>query len=206
MSVSGQWNSGASGGSGPITGQTSAAAACGVAARTGYNDITAVPLPTYSCPPGSEAFLGNNGFYTGVPGDPGLYTVEQDSNGTVTINHIQVLSSSGPATGWELVTGDAESTDTSESVQWTSDQKLSLIPNTADSPIGNSCMSTGQYAPPSYNPNYLTGVGTKTVNCSASASADKTGTTMLEATMPQQLTVVLNGGGLQAMFLGVLLP
>ena len=68
MSVSGQWNPG-SGNSGSISGQTTPAAGCGVVARTqNENDIRgAVPLPTYLCPPSSEAFLGNNGFYTGVP-------------------------------------------------------------------------------------------------------------------------------------------
>jgi hypothetical protein len=180
------------------------------------DDITAVPLPTYAAPPTSEAFLGNNGFYTGVPGNPALYTVENGSAAIVTITNIQVLSANNQvATNWELVTGDAESTDTSESITWSthgsptsSDKNLSLIWNTPNSPVGNACNSTGQYAPPAYNAtlNGLTGVGTPTVTCSASASTDKTGTPMLQATTPKQLTVTLNAGGLQAMFLGVLLP
>lgn len=195
-----------------ITGPTSAGAACGVAARSGYDDITAVPLPTYSCPPGSEAFLGNNGFYTGVPGDPALYTVDQGSTATVDITNIVLLSSNGVATGWQLATGDAESTDATESITWTSDQKLSLIPNSTTSPVGNACMSTGTYAPPSYNPNTpgagggLSGVGTTTVECSASAGYDKTGTAMLAASTPSSLMVTMVGQGLQAMFMGVLLP
>ena len=175
--------------------------------RVGYDDIAAVPLPTYASPPTSEAFLGNNGFYTGVPGNAGLYTIDQGSTATVNITNIQVLNSNGvAATSWELVTGDAESTDTSESITWTSNQNLSLLPNSPNSPIGNACDSTGQYAPPAYNPNALTGVGTTTVTCNATASRDHTGTTMLEATTPSSLTVTLNGTGLQAMFLGVLLP
>jgi len=175
--------------------------------RVGYDDIAAVPLPTYASPPTSEAFLGNNGFYTGVPGNAGLYTINQGSTATVNITNIQVLNSNGvAATSWELVTGDAESTDTSESITWTSNQNLSLLPNSPNSPIGNACDSTGQYAPPAYNPNALTGVGTKTVACNATASRDHTGTTMLEATTPSSLTVTLNGTGLQAMFLGVLVP
>ena len=175
--------------------------------RTGYDDIAAVPLPTYASPPTSEAFLGNNGFYTGVPGDAALYTIDQGSTATVNITNIQVLNSNGAAaTTWEMVTGDAESTDQSESITWTSDQNLSLLPNSPSSPIGNACGSTGQYAPPAYNPNGLTGVGTKTVTCSATVSQDHTGTTMLEATTPTKLSVTLNGTGLQAMFFGVLLP
>ncbi len=202
MSVTGSLNGN------PITGQSSAPAACGVLARTGWNDISAVALPTYACPPGSEAFLGNNGFYTGVPGLPALYTVAQGSVATVTINHIQVLNSNGAAaSNWELVTGDAESTDQSESITWTSDQKLSLLPNSPNSPIGNACDSTGQYAPPAYNSvTGLTGVNTTSVTCNATTSRDHTGTTMLQATTPTSLTVTLTGTGLQAMFLGVLLP
>ena len=106
---------------------------CGVAPRSGYNDLTAVPLPTYSCPPGSEAYLGNNGFYTGVPGDPALYEVDEGSTATVTINRIELLSSNGEtATNWELVTGDAESTDDGESITWTSNEDLSLLHNSPD--------------------------------------------------------------------------
>ena len=95
-----------------ITGQNMAPVACGVAARSGYYDITASPLPTYACPPSSEAFLGNNGFYTGVPNDPALYEVDQGSTATINITNITLLSSNGDvASNWDLVTGDAESTD-----------------------------------------------------------------------------------------------
>ena len=80
-------------------------AACGVAARSGYNDITAVPLPTYACPPGSEAFLGNNGFYTGVPGNPALYTVRQGRSATV-IDHQHPSVELQWCRGDELAAGD----------------------------------------------------------------------------------------------------
>ena len=195
-----------------------------MAPRSGYNDLTAVPLPTYSCPPGSEAYLGNNGFYTGVPGDPALYEVDESSTATVTINRIELLSSSGAtATNWELVTGDAESTDDGESITWTSNEDLNLLYNSANfpqilpvSPVGNACMSFGPstVSPPNYNTTYLTGVGTTTVECSSPTTyegapyggVDHTGTAMLEAKTPNSLTVTMVGTGLQAMFLGVLLP
>ncbi|HXY27048.1 MAG TPA: CshA/CshB family fibrillar adhesin-related protein [Acidimicrobiales bacterium] len=186
----------------PITGPVSAPAACGVLARSGYYDITASPLPTYSCPPGSEAFLGNNGFYTGVSGNPALYTVEQGSTAVVSITNIALQTSQGiPATNWELVTGDAESTDANESITWTSDKALQLLPNSANSPVGNACDSTA----PGYNSQYLTGLGTTTVECSSPTSADHTGAVMLEALTPSSLTVTLVGTGLQGVFLGVLL-
>jgi hypothetical protein len=204
------------------SGPTSAPAACGVAARSGYNDITAVPLPTYTCPgangQGSEAFLGNNGFYTGVPGDPALYTVAQGSQAVISITNILLLSSNGtPATGWQLVTGDAESTDgTSEWIIWQSNKALNLLANSSNSPIGNACGSSGQYAPPSYNSQPDNGAGGLsftngglTVECTnptGTQGVNHTGTAMLTATTPSSLTVTLHGSGLQAMFLGVILP
>jgi len=201
LSVSAQWNP-TSGNSGAISGQTTPSPGCGVAARTqNENDISAVPLPTYVCPPTSEAFLGNNGFYTGVPGAPALYTVQNNSTAIVSITQIQVKNANVAASNWSIVTGDAESTDTSESITWTSDQNLSLLPNTTNSPVGNACQST----PPTINTTYLTGVGKTTVECSSTISEDHTGTVMLQAATPNSLTVTLDGGGLQAMFFGVLL-
>jgi len=167
-------------------------------------------IPTYYSPPTSEAFLGNNGFYTGIPGNPALYQNESGTT-TVTIINIQVLDSEGnPASGWELATGDAESTDAGESLAWTagwsssspvptSQQVLNLLPNSSTSQIGNAC------ADPT-SPDGLTGVGTQTVECAASISSDKTGTVMLEASAPASLTATMVGTGLQAIFLGLLLP
>ena len=170
----------------------------------GFNGVTAVPLPTYFAPPTSEAFLGNNGFYTGVPGDPALYTAFQGSTSTVTITSIKLLDSNGnPSTGWDLVTGDAESTDQGESLTWTSDQPLSLLPNSQGSSYGNACA-----APTLANPFAvdLTVLPSTSVKCDATVNSDKSGTVMLEAPAPTKLTVTMVGAGLQAMFLGVLLP
>ena len=203
----------------PISGTTSSpTGACGVAPGSGEYDLTATSFPTYTCPSppggtpgsGSESFLGNNGFYTGVYGDPALYTQQEGSTAVVTITNIELLNSNGsPATKWQLVTGDAESTDGSESIIWQSNQPLGLLANSANSPIGNACGSSGAYAPPSYNSTStgLSGVNTTTVKCTNASSngVNHTGTPMLEATNPTSLTVTLNGSGLQAMFLGVIL-
>jgi prepilin-type N-terminal cleavage/methylation domain-containing protein len=195
-----------------ITGKNMAPVACGVAARSGYYDITASPLPTYACPPSSEAFLGNNGFYTGVPNDPALYEVDQGSTATINITNITLLSSNGDvASNWDLVTGDAESTDPGESITWSTDNTLvpfTLIPNSVNSngvvtsDVGNACNSV----PPAFDATHLTGIGTDTVECTTANSTDKTGTPMIEALEPGSLTVTLVGTGLQAMFMAILLP
>jgi hypothetical protein len=162
--------------------------------------VAPCPIPTYFAAPTSEAFLGNNGFYTGIPGNPALYENAEGSTALVTITNIKLLDPNGnPATGWELVTGDAESTDAGESLTWTSDQLLNLLWNSPTSAYGNACAAPqpGQG---------LSGVGTAKVICMSTVSSDKTGTVMLEAAAPSTLTVQLDGTGLEAMFMGVLLP
>ncbi len=192
-------------------------------------------IPTYYSPQGddSEAFLGNNGFYTGIPGDPALY---QTSGGvtTVYITKIQVLDAAGePATGWTLVTGDAESTDSGEWMAFQSNLNWSVLPNNGDSDLwGNACYDTNyggtsgalQYtgplpasdatvasdtAPLTVNgTTFATGVSS--ILCASSVQLNKTGTMMLQAQEPtgssaaQSLTVSMRGAGLEAMFLGVL--
>ena len=93
-----------------------------------------------------------------------------------------------PVTGYSFVGADAESTDASESITWTSDQVLNLISN-----IGNACNSGA----------LLTGVGTTTVKCSAAVSSTEAGTAMLAAN-PSTFTQVMVGQGLQAVAFGVL--
>jgi hypothetical protein len=188
----------------PITGPVAAPVAHGTIHGTtttgGFNGVSAVSIPTYTDPPTSEAFLGNNGFYTGVPGNPALYSEVEGSTTTIQVIDIQVLDAVGnPATGWGLVTGDAESTDAGESMTWTSDKPLSLIPNNPTSAIGNACAAP-------VSPDGLTGVGTTTVECAATVNSDKTGTVMLQAPTPTTLTVTMVGTGLEAVFLGLLLP
>jgi len=122
------------------------------------------PIPTYyEQQYDSEAFLGNNGFYTGVPGNPAIYehtcsssNVSPSSNNnvctsggqatltTVYITDFQVFDAAGQAaTGWTLVTGDAESTDTNEWMDFTSATSgitWSILPNNgASDPYGNAC-------------------------------------------------------------------
>jgi hypothetical protein len=166
--------------------------------------VTPSPFPTYFAPPTSEAFLGNNGFYTGVAGKPAIYQTVQGGLTLVMFNNIQVLDANGnAATGWQLVTGDAESTDTGESLTFLSSQPLNLLPNSPTSTIGNACAAPTVQNPSAIN---LTGVGTTIVVCGATVSSDKTGTVMLESAAPTSMDVQLQGGGLQGTFLGMLLP
>jgi hypothetical protein len=165
-------------------------------------------LPTYP-----EAFLGNvdsiNGvntpFYTGVSGDPALYQRTLGATDKVTFSNISLLSPTDVlATGWEVVSADAESTDVGESLTWTSNVNEYVIPNgqSVDSPtdpVGNACQAGAG----------LTGSGTTTVECAGgtgteTTSGTKNGTTMVEAETPNWMTCVMVGSGLQAITFGLL--
>ena len=57
---------------------------------------------------------------TGIPGNPALYQTANVGYTVVTFSNIKVTNAVGePATGWTLVTGDAESTDAKEWMNFT---------------------------------------------------------------------------------------
>jgi prepilin-type N-terminal cleavage/methylation domain-containing protein len=167
--------------------------------------VVATSIPTYFNPPYGGAFLGINGFYTGIPGNPALYQIYEGSQGqpttVVNITNIQVLDArNNPAVGWQLVTGDAESTDAGESMTWNSSVILNQLPYNS---IGNACNN-----PDVQSGKTFTGVGTTTVVCaepSDAPSSQKTGTVMLESLSPSSVTITMVGAGKEAMFLGLLL-
>ena len=117
-------------------------------------------IPTYYDPGGtddSEAYLGNNGFYTGIPGAPALSQRPQTdppstinfagapspATTVVTFTNIEVTNAVGDRqSGWTLVTGDAESTDTNGWLEFqnnTPGVTWSILPNSSTSFWGNSC-------------------------------------------------------------------
>jgi prepilin-type N-terminal cleavage/methylation domain-containing protein len=135
---------------------------------TPYNEMSPYYIPTYYNPGAngfnSEAYLGNNGFFTGIPGKPALYqcntadapNIPTGCNGngatnTVTITNITVTNSVGvTATGWTLVTGDAESTDANEWMVFTTSLSSGWddLPNNGYSDLwGDAC-----YDGPTTNP------------------------------------------------------
>jgi len=136
------------------------------------NSTTAEPqgIPTYDDVTqggNSQPYLGNNGFYQGVQGEPAISQRPQPTdvcgtNGqpactfaganaaltTLTFTGIQVTNASGqPATNWTLVTGDAESTDSGEwnvysNTTTPSPVTWQILPNSTTSFFGNSCYDT----------------------------------------------------------------
>jgi hypothetical protein len=96
---------------------------------------------------------------------------------------------------------------------------FTLLPNSSSSAFGNSCHA------PYYPSNagwdnfrfsgaahadvftgVVSGTNTNTVQCFGTIDSDKTGTVMLAAPTPANITVFMQGAGLEAMFVGLQLP
>ncbi len=152
--------------------------------------ISGGPVAATSFPTFVDAFLGNNGHYTGVSGRPALDQTTRGTTTTATLDGITVTGPGGvPETGYAFVGADAESTDRLESITWTANTPFTLL-----EPVGNACNSGSR----------LTGVGTKTVTCSATVTNTKTGTPMLAAQAPSSIDQEMVGGGRQGVAFGVL--
>jgi hypothetical protein len=161
-----------------------------------------------SCSANQPSCTGGTPFYTGVTGEPALY---QTSNGTTThifFSDISVLNATGsPATGWQVVSVDAESTDSNESLTWTADTPLSILSNdetwdTPSDPVGTACGGSsgvgGSGLTLSSNDLTATCLGYTT-------SVVKTGAAMISATTPTTMEVTMVGNGLEAIAFGVLI-
>ena len=182
----------------PLPGGSTLYFCIGVTGTGGEPYVTPHQLPTWS-----GAFLGNSSssgvpFYTGIGGYPALYQTFNGQTTTVTMRNITVVNAAGaPATGWQVVGVDAESTDGGESITWTSNVPLTLLPDSPSSPLGNACLGNSTSNPLQPNPN--------TIQCIGSGSGAKTGTAIVSATTPSTFTTTMVGAGLEAMSFGLLL-
>ena len=153
-------------------------------------NTTGGPVHPSSLPTYGGAYLGNNGHYTGVAGQPALYQTNDRTTSKATLSNIIVINAQGKqVSGYSFVGADAEATDAGESITWTSDSPLDLI-----STIGNACDSGAG----------LTGTGTPAVKCASSQSSTKTGTAILAALHPTTISQQMVGSGQQAVAFGVL--
>ncbi len=195
---------------------------------SGSGGIYASALPTW---PGG--FLGNviggAPFYTGIgcPSNtpattstggptpscskPALYMANNGGYSEIKVTNITLTTPTGaPATGWEWVSTDAETTDPGEYLTWSASETLNLIPNTPTSPEGDACNKPeGWGGSPGPGGTLLTGVGTQSVECEStwqsSGSSPRTGTVMLGAAQPTSMTVDMQGAGLEGVAFGLLL-
>ena len=220
---------------------------------TGAPVVTAHIFPTWT-----YAFLGNasdNGtpFYSGVgcpatdpttyqqggvtfgtPSciSPAIYQVgsANHQSNTVRLSKIKLTTSTGAlVTGYEIVTADAETTDNSESIAWTSNLNFSQIPDSPggspDSYEGNACSTNingvitygGDITDAAGNPLSIPVANAPTVTCNSdwSTSSPRTGTLILAVSPPASGTgangstyiqAVITGNGLEGVSFGLLLP
>jgi len=149
--------------------------------------IAAESFPTYD-----GAFLGNRGFYTGVSGQPVLRSVGQKGGqSTITLKNIQLLNAAGNAErDFSIVVADAESTDASERIDWsTTGEGFRWLPNTPNpSPpasktqvMGNACTNSSTSG---LSPAWNSTTPSQNAHCSANVSSNKTGTPMLSTAPP----------------------
>ncbi len=155
-------------------------------------NVSGGAVRTSGFPTDPKGFLGNNGHYTGVDGQPALLQRASGTTSTATLSDIAVADSQGnPVSDFAVLGADAGSTDSGEAMVWSSDQPLSLLSPTGAQGLGNACNAG------------LTGVGTTSVVCSAVKTTTKTGTAMLAAQSPSTFSQQMVGGT-EAVAFGVL--
>jgi prepilin-type N-terminal cleavage/methylation domain-containing protein len=171
------------------------------------NTVEPFALPTWSnaflgnyCSTSSQSCTSGSPFYTGIAGEPALYQTQGGGETTITISAITVVNAQNlPATGWEVVGADAESTDSSEWISWTSNTPLTLLSNgesydTKAAPFGTACGGGITTTPDDL-----------TVKCQGLTTTNvKTGAAMVWAPTPTTFTTSMTGNGLEAMAFGLL--
>nr|WP_300151336.1 SpaA isopeptide-forming pilin-related protein [Propionicimonas sp.] len=163
--------------------------------RASGTAVRASELPTWS-----GAFLGNTasgvGGYYGISGMPALYQTGGGTS-TLTLSNITLTNSSGGSvTGFALVGADAESSDSNESITWTSDKTLVSI-----GALGNSCGGSTNANPGSL----VWSNGNRTARCNGRQDgATKTGAAILYSQDPATFVQEMVGGGLQGVAFGVM--
>lgn len=185
------------------------------------NQVEGTATPFYAgigCPDSTPTVVSN--VVTSSCIDPAIFQTTNGGLDTVTLSNIEVDDPEGDlATGYEIITVDAETIDPGGYIKWASSLPASkpypfnLVPNFSYSDLGNACNnvpaadtgagnSTGwsidngdttvQIGGTNY-PGLLTGLGTASVECSSNWQTSspylRTGTAMLGITPP-----TVNGG------------
>ncbi|MHA3683372.1 DUF7927 domain-containing protein [Leucobacter sp. HY1908] len=151
--------------------------------------ITSHGFPTWP-----QAVLGTKNFYTGVAGEPALYTVDNATGFTeLTLNSISLADKDGVKTAqYAIVVADAESTDQGEKIEWTTSggAGFTWLPNNPaawnlsgtdgarrTAAVGNdACLATPVAEFPAGNSSSLT----RYCNATPGQATPKNGTAMLQ--------------------------
>lgn len=157
--------------------------------RTTSNRSTGASSRT--APSWSGAAVGNSAFL-GIPGRPILYMNNSGSTVTFTFTNIQIVPPPGVSsvTSFAFVVADAESTDGSEFLQYTTNgsawEVLDAVP-----PISGSQMPVN------------TGVGTATFRSSGGGQGGRVGAFIVGSNSPSTVSATMSGAGLQGIMFAV---
>jgi hypothetical protein len=136
----------------------------------------------------SGAWLGEKA-YRGTPGQPALLQTVSGGTDAVNLSDITVTNAAGkPVTDYNLVVGDAESTDGGESSTYTSNTPLSRF----DEPGDAGVCGDG-----------LHGLGSRVVSCSRPDRGDQNDF-FLQAEKPRNIRAVFGGQGFSGIAFGLL--
>jgi len=137
------------------------------------------------------AAVGNSAFL-GIPGRPILYMNNSGSTVTFNFTNIQIVPPPGVAsvTTFAFVVADAESTDGSEFLEYTTNgtawEVLDAVP-----PISGAQMPVN------------TGVGTRTFRSSGGGQGGRVGAFIVGSNTPSTVTATMRGSGLQGIMFAV---
>jgi prepilin-type N-terminal cleavage/methylation domain-containing protein len=177
------------------------------------NQVNGTATPFYAgigCPLSTPVLQSN--VVTSSCISPAIFQTSNGGLDTVTLSNIQVTDPDGTsATGYEVITADAETIDPGGFIKWSSSLPASkplpfnLVPNFTDSDLGNACnnvpsgdstaqgwaVDNGDTTVQIGSQNYtglLTGLGTAAVECTSNWQTNspylRTGTAMLGITPP----------------------
>lgn len=178
------------------------------------NQVNGAATPFYAgigCPLSTPVLQSN--VVTSSCISPAIFQTANGGLDTVTLSNIQVTDPDGTsATGYEVITADAETIDPGGFIKWASSLPASkplpfnLVPNFTDSDLGNACnnvpagdtsgatgwaIDNGDTTVQIGNTNYpglLTGLGSANVECTSNWQTNspylRTGTAMLGITPP----------------------
>lgn len=141
---------------------------------TGIRPVVASAFPTWTFGDGEGAPVGNR-IYLDTPGQPALYqTTGAGDATTIELDDIEVRDAGGNSvSGWRLVGVDAEATDITESITFTSSGPVSVLATyDRDGEATNGCQFTVEQ------------IDANTIRCTGSGIGDAYGTLLVGATAP----------------------
>lgn len=160
---------------------------------------TAIPSDT-------NAGLGNT-VYSGVGGEPALYMNPYISESTTmkfSLSGFSLVNASTgqPVTSWSFLSADAETTNSQESIQWISNENLTVVNDAAP----GATNSNNQPDPIDGNACPVTGSGTTTVTCTGTLNSESqplTGAAMVSMSGDNLNSLIINTNNYEAIAFGV---